>query len=113
MAFNVRLMPVKVIGGDWDIIFDAPNEATTSVVASGIRYAADNGAKVINMSIGFDGGGPLPAIEEALRYAVGKGVFVAVSAGNAFDEGNPEEGLAEIAAKMDGRDLGRRGRTAT
>jgi serine protease len=102
MAFNVRLMPVKVIGGDWDLIFDAPNEATTSVVAAGIRYAADNGAKVINMSIGFDGGGPLPAIEEALRYAVGKGAFIAVSAGNGFDDGNPEEALAEIAAKIEG-----------
>ena len=45
MAFNVRLMPVKVIGGDWDFIFGAPNEATTSVVAAGIRYAADNGAQ--------------------------------------------------------------------
>jgi serine protease len=102
MAFNVRLMPVKVIGGDWVLIFGAPNEATTSVVASGIRYAADNGAQVINMSIGFEGGGPLPAIEEALRYAVGKGVFVSVSAGNDFDNGNPEEALAEIAAQMEG-----------
>ena len=34
MAFNVRLMPVKVIAGDWDFIFGAPNEATTSVVAA-------------------------------------------------------------------------------
>jgi len=91
-----------VIGGDWDFIFDAPNEATTSVVAAGIRYAADNGAKVINMSLGFDGGGPLPAIEEALRYAVGKGAFVAVAAGNSFEDGNPEEAVAEIAAKLDG-----------
>ena len=102
MAFNVRLMPVKVIGGDWDFIFGAPNEATTSVVAAGIRYAADNGAQVINMSLGFDGPGPLPAIEEALRYAVGKGAFVTVSAGNSYEDGNPEEALAEIAAKMDG-----------
>jgi serine protease len=102
MAFNVRLMPVKVVGGDWDTIFNAPNDATVSVVAAGIRYAADNGANVINMSLGFDGGGPLPAIEEAMRYAVGKGVFIAVSAGNGFDDGNPEEALAEIAAKMDG-----------
>jgi serine protease len=102
MAFNVRLMPVKVIGGDWDFIFGAPNEATTSVVAAGIRYAADNGAQVINMSLGFEGTGPLPAIEEALRYAVGKGAFVTVSAGNSYEDGNPEESLAEIAAKMDG-----------
>jgi serine protease len=102
MAFNVRLMPVKVIAGDWDLIFGAPHEATTAIVAAGIRYAADNGAKVINMSIGFNGEGPLPAVEEALRYAVGKGVFVAVAAGNSFDEGNPPEALAEIAARMDG-----------
>ena len=102
MAFNVRLMPVKVIAGEWDFIFNAPNEATTSIVAAGIRYAADNGAKVINMSIGFEGEGPLPAVEEALRYAVDKGVFVAVAAGNAHDEGNPPEALAEIAARMEG-----------
>ena len=102
MAFNVRLMPVKVIGGDWDFIFGAPNEATTSVVAAGIRYAVDNGAEVINMSIGFEGGGPLPAIEEALRYAVDRGAFVTVSAGNSFEDGNPVEPLAEIAARMNG-----------
>ena len=110
MAFNVRLMPVKVIGGDWDFIFGAPNEATTSVVAAGIRYAVDNGAQVINMSIGFEGGGPLPAIEEALRYAVDRGAFVTVSAGNSFEDGNPVEPLAEIAARIERRDVGRRGR---
>jgi len=102
MAFNVRLMPVKVVGGDWDFIFGAPNEATASVIANGIRYAADHGANVINMSLGFDGGGPLPAIEEAMRYAVNKGAFIAVSAGNSFEDGNPEEAVAEIAARLDG-----------
>ena len=55
VAFNVKLMPVKVIDGDWDDIFGAPNVATDDVVARGIRYAADNGAKVINMSIGRTG----------------------------------------------------------
>jgi serine protease len=102
MAFNVRIMPVKVLDGDWDLIFGSPNQATTSVVARGIRHAADNGAKVINMSFGFTGGGSLPAIEEALRYAVDKGVFVSVAAGNDFEDGNPEETLAEIATRMEG-----------
>ncbi|MGE3841191.1 MAG: S8 family serine peptidase, partial [Vicinamibacterales bacterium] len=55
MAYNVRLMPVKVIAGPWDDIFDSPFAGTDDVVARGIRYAADNGAKVINMSIGRDG----------------------------------------------------------
>src|SRR5204863_2679097 len=52
VAFNVKLMPVKVIDSNWDDIFGAPNFATDDTVARGIRYAADNGAKVINMSIG-------------------------------------------------------------
>ena len=53
---------------------------TDDIVARGIRYAADNGANVINMSIGREGGGPATAVEEAIRYAVSRGVFVAVSA---------------------------------
>lgn len=115
MAFNVRLMPVKVVSGDWDFIFDAPNVGTAAVVADGIRYAADNGAKVINMSLGFTGATSLPVIEDALRYAVGRGAFVTVSAGNDFEDGNPVEALAEMASRIDGvmsvgavnRDLGR------
>jgi serine protease len=102
VAFNVRLMPVKVIATDWDFIFDSPNDGTTSIVAQGIRYAADNGAQVINMSIGFEGGGAQPALESALNYAVSKGVFVVVAAGNSFEDGNPEEALAELASRIDG-----------
>ena len=52
VAFNVKIMPVKVVDSDWDVIFDAPNGGTDDVVARGIRYAADNGANVINMSLG-------------------------------------------------------------
>ena len=52
MAFNVRLMPVKVIDTEWDFIFNSPFVGTDDTVARGIRYAVDNGAKVINMSIG-------------------------------------------------------------
>ena len=60
MAFNVRIMPIKVLSGDWDEIFSAPNIGTTATVATAIRYATDNGARVINMSFGFSGGGTLP-----------------------------------------------------
>jgi serine protease len=101
MAYNVRLMPVKVISGQWDAIFNSPNTGTDSIIAQGIRYAVDNGARVINMSIGR-GGGPAPAVESAMRDAVARGAFIAISAGNDFEEGNPEERLAEIAARIDG-----------
>ena len=101
VAFNVKLMPVKVIDSVWDGIFGSPNFGTDEVVARGIRYAADNGAKVINMSIGRTGP-PAPAIEDAIRYAVGKSVFIAIAAGNGFEDGNETEVLAEIASRVQG-----------
>ena len=112
VAFNVKLMPVKVISGEWDDIFGSPNEGTDDVVALGIRWAADHGAQILNMSIGQEGpancatnpnqDGCAPAIEAAIKYAVGKGCFVAVAGGNSFDTGNGTEVLAEIASRISG-----------
>ena len=103
VAFNVKLMPVKVIDSIWDDLFGAPNVGDDATVARGIRYAADNGAKVINMSIGRTGPpDTAPAIEDAIRYAVGKGVFIAIAAGNDFEDGNPKEIVAEIASRVQG-----------
>lgn len=101
VAFNVKLMPVKVIDSEWDFIFGSPNQGTDDIVARGVRYAADNGAKVINMSIGREGPAA-PAIEDAIKYAVGKGAFVAIAAGNGFEDGNPTEIIAEIASRVQG-----------
>jgi serine protease len=101
IAFNVKIMPVKVIDSDWDDIFGSPHAGTDDVVAQGVRYAADNGAKVINMSIGRTGPAA-PVIEDAIRYAVGKGAFVAIAAGNDFEDGNPTESIADIASRVPG-----------
>jgi serine protease len=101
MAFNVRIMPVKVIAGDWDFIFNSPFQGTDDVVARGVRYAVDNGAKVLNMSIGRSGA-PAPVVQEAIAYAVRQGAFVVVAAGNEFEQGNPTERLAEFAPQIDG-----------
>ena len=46
--------------------------------------------------------GCAPVIEDALRYAVSKGCFVAISAGNDFADGNPTEVIAEIASRVPG-----------
>ena len=62
---------------------------TDDVVARGIRYAADNGAKVINMSIGRSGP-PAPVVEDAIKYAVGKGAFVAIAGGQRFRRRQPD-----------------------
>jgi serine protease len=100
MAFNVSIMPVKVIGGVWDFIL-ALQEGSDDTVAQGIRYAADNDAKILNMSIGRTGP-PSPVIQDALRYAVSRGVFVAIAAGNDFLDGNPIERPADLGPQFDG-----------
>jgi len=130
VAFNVKLMPVKVLSSTWDVLFGAALDigGSDDDVATGIRYAADNGAKIINMSLG--GVGPAscvtnsnqpacsPVIEAALRYAVctgpkttscsGNGVFVAVAAGNSFEDIDPDFGanptsvIAAMASRIKG-----------
>jgi subtilisin family serine protease len=114
MAFNVRLMPLKVCASYWDEIFEngllhitdppdvAPGESTCDdgAIIQALHDAADAGAKVINMSLG--GPDPDDALRDALTYAVGKGAFVAIAMGNDFTNGNPTEYPAFYAAQING-----------
>lgn len=72
VAYGAKLMPLKVLsrGGS----------GTVADIAEAIRFAADNGADVINMSLG--GGGESLLMREAIGYAHGKGVVIVTSAGN-------------------------------
>ena len=101
VAFNVKLMPLKVLDGVWDYLLDSPYFATDDLVATAIRYAVDRGAKILNMSLGRSGP-PSFVVEDAIRYAVGHGAFVAVAAGNEYQEGNPVSVLAEICSRING-----------
>ena len=103
VAFNVRIMPLKVLGDVWDFIFGATPVCcggTDADVIAAIRYAALSGAKVINMSLG--GPAPSPAIDDAIRFAVDQGVFVVIAGGNSFEQGNPQTWPAAAAASIDG-----------
>jgi serine protease len=115
IAYNARLMPVKVCIGMWESQFlrsamnlpgyiDPADPRNTgcfdSDVADGVRYAADSGAQVINISLG--GPGESPVLLDAIRYAVQKGVFVAMSAGNDFEDGNPVNYPAGYGPQIDG-----------
>ncbi|WP_375445995.1 S8 family serine peptidase [uncultured Fibrella sp.] len=74
IADNVRLMMVGVVpsGGD----------ERDKDVANGIRYAVDNGAKVINMSFGKRFSPYKDAVDAAIRYAEEKDVLLVHAAGN-------------------------------
>ena len=112
IAYNAKIMPVKVCFGFWEVQFSisgdgfrgfAPLDAggcPDEAIAAGIRYAADNGANVINLSLG--GPGASITVKDALTYALGKGAFIAVAAGNEFEEGNPVEYPAGFGPTMDG-----------
>lgn len=57
-------------------------------VQEAIKYATDNGADIINMSLGSDGSlGFKESYDEALAYAYNRGVLLVVSAGNEDPEG--------------------------
>ena len=71
-----RIMSIKIF----------PN-AYEDVAAKGIIYAADMGCDVINMSWG--GPNPSKTIEDAIDYAINKGVLPVAAAGNDGDAGNP------------------------
>ncbi|MEG4519201.1 MULTISPECIES: S8 family serine peptidase [unclassified Microcoleus] len=73
VAPNAKIMPIRVI--------DSFRDAYSNDVAAGIRYAADNGANVINLSLGNEF---YPSNDEndAIEYANNKGSVVVMSAGN-------------------------------
>ena len=72
VAYDASILPLQVFGskgevqGDW--------------IAKAIIYAADNGAQVINMSLG--GYGDSPQVSQAVDYAYSKNVVIVAAAGN-------------------------------
>jgi serine protease len=80
LAYGVTIMPVRVL--------DSHGEGDAAAIARAIRYAARNGAQVINMSLEFDSSitaSQIPDIVSAVRFAHHKGVVVVGAAGNAAE----------------------------
>lgn len=73
LAPDARILPVRVL--------DAENRYDDAlIVANGVRWAVDNGARVINLSLG--GGSASPALAAALDYAFARDVVVVACTGN-------------------------------
>lgn len=73
LAPDARILPVRVL--------DEENRYDDAlIVAQGVRWAVDNGARVINLSLG--GSGDSPALAAALDYAFVRDVVVVACTGN-------------------------------
>ncbi|WP_168210291.1 S8 family serine peptidase [Persicimonas caeni] len=72
LAYNAKIMPLRVL--------NSRGFGQVSDIADAVRFAADNDAQVINMSLG----GPLPSLvlSRAIKYAYNKGVTIVAAAGN-------------------------------
>ena len=77
---DTRIMPIRVLNSD--------GSGTAGAVAKGIRYAADQGAQIINLSL--SGQSDEPALRDAITYAANKGiVLIAAAASNSSSVGYP------------------------
>jgi serine protease len=77
LAYGARIMPVRVL--------DSRGEGNAADIARGIRFAARNGAQVINLSFEFGSEvrqASIPEVLAALRYARTKGSLVVGASGN-------------------------------
>ncbi len=78
VAPNAKILPIRIL--------DSRGDGSESDLALAIRYASDQGAKVINLSLG--GRIQTNGLQSALEYAASKGILVVAAAGNAGPQAN-------------------------
>ncbi|MET9884257.1 type VII secretion-associated serine protease mycosin [Streptomyces sp. NPDC006430] len=90
LAPQAKILPVRVILEEGDPGRAKARESKGGALAEGIRWAADHGANVINLSLGDDSASAHheAAEDEAVQYALAKGVVVVASAGNGGQQGD-------------------------
>jgi subtilisin family serine protease len=86
VAPRASIMPVKVL--------NYQGSGTWTAIANGIIWAADHGAKVINMSLG--GTSDTDTVHNAVIYAYNKSVAIIASAGNCGDSSYPYNGCSSM-----------------
>ncbi|MFB7551457.1 type VII secretion-associated serine protease mycosin [Streptomyces sp. NPDC056154] len=89
LAPSSKILPIRVRDNFGKVNGATGDEYFNDDVSAGIRFAADNGAKVINISLGKNVGSQ--RLTDAVKYALGKGSLVFAAAGNSADEGNAIE----------------------
>ncbi len=84
VSWGARLMPLKIL--------DAQGRGSSADLAEAVYFAVDNGAKIINMSLGARGSmwpctGTMSLVEEAFAYAASRQLLLVGAAGNDYREG--------------------------
>ncbi|MEU9359640.1 type VII secretion-associated serine protease mycosin [Streptomyces sp. NPDC048301] len=90
VAPEAKILPVRVILESGDPARAKARASRGTALADGIRWATDQGADVINLSLGDDSESahPEPGEDAAVQYALSKGVSVVASAGNGGEKGD-------------------------
>ncbi|WHM39582.1 type VII secretion-associated serine protease mycosin [Streptomyces sp. BPTC-684] len=90
IAPEAKILPVRVILESSDPARKKARESRGGALAEGIRWAADHGADVINLSLGDDSASahPEPSEDAAIQYALSRGAVVVASAGNGGEQGD-------------------------
>lgn len=79
VSWGSKILPIKVL--------DSSGHGDASIVAQGIWWAADQGAQIINLSLGSNTYSNV--LKSAVDYAYSKGCLIVAAAGNEYQEGNP------------------------
>ncbi|MEU3690064.1 type VII secretion-associated serine protease mycosin [Streptomyces narbonensis] len=90
LAPGAKILPLRIPGLEGgDVSMDQGSKDFNRTVPQAIRYAADSGAKVINVSLGNAKGSQ--ALTDAVKHALDKGALVFAAVGNTGDKGNRME----------------------
>jgi thermitase len=78
VCWSCKVLPVKVLG--------SRGQGDDATIAAGIRWAADQGARIISMSLGGDE--DTQVLRDAVTYASQRGALLIAASGNGQSEGN-------------------------
>src|SRR6266508_218521 len=78
ICWKCKILPVKVLG--------SRGQGDDATISAGIRWAVDQGARIISMSLG--GPGDTAVIRDAVTYAHDHNVLIIAASGNGQAEGN-------------------------
>ncbi len=105
VAPGASLMAVRVLQHTCDVLGNCTASGTASAVVAGVRWAADHGADVINLSLGGSTQAVLgPEFADAVSYAWDEGAIPVVSAGNQFVLGSGFSDEPALVVSAVGRD---------